>query len=453
MDGLYEQMDFILSGGALNLLVDFLASRVKAALILEPRDADLEVLDAVGVQTKGLLVKEKASKLASFFPSHIPAGKFETDFAAIEGDWPWAIRIHGIYWTIYVLLREKPEASLLSDMQPAAGLISLWQTFQHFEITEARLSRLSYIVLATKNTLAAIFEPMPITYYAAFLSDVLRESLFPRSISIFKDDGGTLTFLEGDEIETPERKGIFAEAFTPPVPRVVQADDHTWRVVLPIPDENRRLFCLGEWDHALTEETLNFLELFGNLAARALSTNRLQFEGLQKEEKVSSADFAIFSLSKALSLLQEQKTRESLLKLSADVVSELVPKGSCFFAAWDQKSGAYVPAAFQKKGIATPFSSSALSAAQPFPKNSGIFFDLSDTKTSERPPYLDEALSLWPEMEGMRYIFLLQVNDRTEGFIALEPGSEATHLPQNSIAALQIMAQCLALELRQFDDR
>ncbi|MDR3230691.1 MAG: hypothetical protein LBT65_04570, partial [Synergistaceae bacterium] len=333
MNELYEQMDFILSGGAVKLLVDFLTSRVEAALILEPRGADLEVLDAIKTRTEGLIFREKAAKLASAFSGNAPVKKFETDCApvgGIEGEWPWALRVRGTYWTIYILLREKPTEAFLADFRPCAGMISLWQTFHHIDATEDRLSRLSYIILATKNTLASIFEPMPIPYFAAFLSDVLRESLFPRIISIFVDNGSSLSFFEGDEREAPERKGIFAQEILLSVPVVTKGED-SWQMVLPLTDAEQRLFCVGEWDHPLTEETLNFLELLGNLATRALSINRMRSENSQEQKMVSSADFTIFSLSKALAMLQEEKELPSLLSLAADVLSELNPQSDCFF--------------------------------------------------------------------------------------------------------------------------
>ena len=43
VNNLYEQMDFVLSGGALKSLTDFLALRVPSALILVPRGADLHI--------------------------------------------------------------------------------------------------------------------------------------------------------------------------------------------------------------------------------------------------------------------------------------------------------------------------------------------------------------------------------------------------------------------------
>ncbi|MDR1377255.1 MAG: hypothetical protein LBJ22_07060, partial [Synergistaceae bacterium] len=184
MEKLYEQMDFILSGGALKSLVDFLTPKVEAALIVTPEGEDLEIVDAVKTRTEGLFLRKEASKLADAFAETALTGKFSVSCAAIEGEWPWVVRILGTQWVFYILLRESPE-TWIQELHPVAGLVYLWQTFQQTQTTEDRLSRLAYMILATKNTLASIFEPMPLDYYAAFLTDVLRESLFPRSLSIF----------------------------------------------------------------------------------------------------------------------------------------------------------------------------------------------------------------------------------------------------------------------------
>jgi hypothetical protein len=468
LNELYEQMDFILSGGALKLLVDFLTSRVEAALILEPRGPDLEVLDAVKTHTDGLILKEGAAKLASAFSGNPPAKKFETDRAPIDGScvngsgmnetWSWAVRVRGTYWTIYVLLREEPKEDFLADLAPCAGLISLWQTFHHIDVTEDRLAHLSYIILATKNTLASIFEPMPLTYFAAFLSDVLRESLFPRSISIFSDNGSALSFFEGDEREAPERKGIFAQEILLSAPvvthgaahGVTHGEDDAWQVVLPLTDARQRFFCVGEWDHPLSEETLNFLELLGNLATRALSINRMRSESSQEQEKVSSADFTIFSLSKALTMMQEQKELPSLLSLAADIISELNPESDCFFVVWDRAAGGYVPAAYHRHGISTRFSDRSLPASEPARKSGKFFFDLGETPT----PRLFGEFGLngdcpWPEMADMRYVFSFQEGGYLGGFVALSEGTPPLS-GQNRLAALQIMVQFVAFELRKF---
>ena len=65
VNDLYEQMDFILSGGALKLLSDFLAPKVSSALILEPRGADLHILDAVGTNPPQLILSGEGLRLAA----------------------------------------------------------------------------------------------------------------------------------------------------------------------------------------------------------------------------------------------------------------------------------------------------------------------------------------------------------------------------------------------------
>ena len=68
MSNLYEQMNFILSGGALRSLVEFLTPRVSVALIVRPSGEDLEIEDAVGTTADGLFLQGWASKLAGAFP-------------------------------------------------------------------------------------------------------------------------------------------------------------------------------------------------------------------------------------------------------------------------------------------------------------------------------------------------------------------------------------------------
>ena len=67
MNNLYEQMDFVLSGGALKLLTDFLAPKVPSALILVPRGADLHILDAVGTNPTQLILPGEGLRLRSLF--------------------------------------------------------------------------------------------------------------------------------------------------------------------------------------------------------------------------------------------------------------------------------------------------------------------------------------------------------------------------------------------------
>ena len=192
MDDLYNRIDFIVSGGALKLLTDFLDSKGLPALVLEPDGEDFKVLDAVGTVPTSLVVHDRNLHLQALFSSRPPLAAFEVEEAEGNEQWPYIIRMRGAYWEIYILLGKKPEASLVPELQSYAGLVRIWRTFQRIDETEKQLSRLSYMILATKSTLASIFEPMPLPYFASFLSDVLHESLFPKHIVILKDEKGSL---------------------------------------------------------------------------------------------------------------------------------------------------------------------------------------------------------------------------------------------------------------------
>ncbi|MDR1978954.1 MAG: hypothetical protein LBQ42_09510 [Synergistaceae bacterium] len=442
MKKLYEQIDFILSGGALKLLVDFLTPRVEAALIVSPKGADLEIVDAVGIRTEDLFLRGQASKLASVFAEHPLTGKFSVNYGATEGEWPWAVRIHGMSWSFYILLRESPQA-LLPELQPLGGLISLWQTFQNISVTEERLSRLSYMILATKNTLASIFEPMPLDYYAAFLTDVLRESLFPRSLSIFQDNGAALLFLEGDERTPPAREGLYLQTMWPPTPIVTRQDAVPYEVVLPIM-EPYKLFCVSEWDKLPTEETLNFLELVGNLASRSLSINYLRTENLAEKGKTTWDDFTILSLAEALGTLKKQKTRADFLSLAADIFSELVQESDCFLVVWDKGLQGYVPAEYRKNGLRSSFEPAPLASALIVSETERPFFDLRKTDIAE------SLECPWPEMNSMRYVFPFWSHGRLEGFIALSAKTDSLAGDSAKLSALRVIAQFVAFDLEKF---
>jgi hypothetical protein len=435
-------MDFILSGGALKSLVDFLTPRVEAALIVSPNGADLEIVDAVKTRTEGLFLRKQASKLASVFKECALTGKFSIDCAAMEGEWPWAVRIHGAQWVFYILLRQSPEA-LIPELQPIAGLISLWQTFQQIKTTEDRLSRLAYMILATKNTLASIFEPMPLDYYAAFLTDVLRESLFPKSLSIFQDNGKTLSLLEGDERTPPARKGLYSQTMLPPTPVVTQKEDASYEVVLPI-TEPYKLFCVSEWDKSPMEETLNFLELVGNLASRALSINNLRTENTAGKDKTTSDNFTLLSLAEALDALKKQTTRAAFLSIVTDIFSELVHESECFLVIRDKDLGGYLPVEYRKNGLPVPFQPTLLPSAPVVAKAERPFFDLQKTDLAE---FLKCP---WPEMDRMRYVFPFWNHGRLEGFIALYSKIPSFASDENKLSALQLVSQFAAFDLGKF---
>ena len=201
---LYSKIDFLVNGGALKSLTDFLTEKGIKALVVEPEDSGvLNVMDAAGIIPQSLTLEDNISKL---FASSIAKENYELEYSEGPENWPGVIRVRGSQWKIYILLQNKPANpdELINELKPYAGLIRLWQTFKKISDTEKKLSRLSYMILATKSTLASIFEPMPLQYFASFLTDVLRESLFPKSAAILKDEGNYLTVLNGKVENIPE---------------------------------------------------------------------------------------------------------------------------------------------------------------------------------------------------------------------------------------------------------
>ena len=81
MEDLYNQIDFIVSGGALKLLTDFLDSKGLPALVLEPTGDDFQVLDAVGTIPSSLMVHDRNLHLQTLFSTRPPLATFEVEEA------------------------------------------------------------------------------------------------------------------------------------------------------------------------------------------------------------------------------------------------------------------------------------------------------------------------------------------------------------------------------------
>ena len=451
MNDLYEQMDFILSGGALKLLSDFLAPKVSSALILEPRGADLHILDAVGTNPPQLILSGEGLRLAALFSSRPAVSPCEMEQAKVEGEeWPWALRLRGPHWEVYIFLKEKADDSLLAELRPYTGLLRLWQKFQRTDASEDKLSRLSYMILATKNTLASIFEPMPLNYFASFMADVLRESLFPRAVSVLKDEGGQLSLLVGS-MEPPAREGIYAQAILPSAPVLTHPGSSPYRVVLPIAEAELRLFCVMEWDALPDSEMLNFLELLGNLAARAIAINSLRSKNTQAVSQVSSGDFTLLSLSSALGALKSEPDRGRFLSLAADVFLELGQMSECLLSVWSEELKGYVPSEHRSGGVklrpnqSVLFASSRLEASQVFQS----VYDLRQSSAAELFTAWGMGPCPWQAIEAMQYLLPLYDGEAVEGFVALSTDLYPS-LSEPQRAALRIAAQFAGYELRKF---
>ena len=452
MNNLYEQMDFVLSGGALKLLTDFLAPKVPSALILVPRGADLHILDAVGTNPTQLILSGEALRLRSLFSSRPAVSPCELEQAQTEKEgWPWGLRMRGPHWEVYILLREKADESLLDELKPYAGLVRLWQQFQRVDANESKLSRLSYMILATKSTLASIFEPMPLEYFASFVTDVLRESLFPKSVSILKDEGGRLSLLAGKMDVLPPREGIYAQTILPSAP-VLNHGPAPYRVVLPIAEAETRLFCVLEWEDLPDSEMLHFLELLGNLASRAIAINSLRSKNTLAASQASSGDFTILSLSSVLRALRDEEDRSRFLALAADVFLEMGQMSECLLSVWDGEREGYVLAEHRSGGVRDCSDHPVLRASRRCEVSRSLqpIYDLKRTPASEVLGTWGLDAASWKELERMQYLVPIHDGKSIVGFVAL--AADSGGVPgESQREALSIAAQFAGYEIRKFN--
>ena len=452
VNNLYEQMDFVLSGGALKLLTDFLAPKVPSALILVPRGADLHILDAVGTNPTQLILPGEGLRLRSLFSNRPAVSPCELEQVRTEKEeWPWGLRMRGPHWEVYVLLREKADESLLNELKPYAGMVRLWQQFQRIDANEGKLSRLSYMILATKSTLASIFEPMPLEYFASFVTDVLRESLFPKSVSILKDEGGRLSLLAGKMDVLPPREGIYAQTILPSAP-VLNHGPAPYRVVLPIAEAETRLFCVLEWEDLPDGEMLHFLELLGNLASRALAINSLRSKNTLAASQASSGDFTILSLSSVLKALRDEGDRSRFLTLAADVFLEMGQMSECLLSVWDGEHGGYALAEHRSGGVRDCSDHTVLRASRRCEVSRSLqpLYDLKQTPAAELLGSWGLDAASWKELEHMQYLVPIHDGKSIEGFVALASDSGvAPGEPQRE--ALSIAAQFTGYEIRKFN--
>ncbi len=452
MNNMYEQMDFVLSGGALKLLTDFLAPKVPSALILVPRGADLHILDAVGTNPTQLILPGEALRLRSLFSSRPAVSPCELEQAQTEKEgWPWGLRMRGPHWEVYILLREKADESLLDELKPYAGLVRLWQQFQRVDANESKLSRLSYMILATKSTLASIFEPMPLEYFASFVADVLRESLFPKTVSILKDEGGRLSLLAGKMDVLPPREGIYAQTILPSAP-VLNHGPAPYRVVLPIAEAETRLFCILEWEDLPDSEMLHFLELLGNLASRAIAINSLRSKNTLAASQASSGDFTILSLSSVLRALRDEEDRSRFLALAADVFLEMGQMSECLLSVWDGEREGYVLAEHRSGGVRDCSDHPVLRASRRCEVSRSLqpIYDLKRTPASEVLGTWGLDAASWKELERMQYLVPIHDGKSIVGFVAL--AADSGGVPgESQREALSIAAQFAGYEIRKFN--
>jgi len=448
---LYNKTDFIISGGALEILTGFLNDKGIKALVVEKADAEtLNVIDAAGVVPASLSIKNCT---AGLFTSGVAKEAFEIDFSKGNDEWPGVIRIRGAEGEVYLLLKNLPADidAFIEELKPCAGLIGLWQKVKKTSEMEKKLSRLSYMILATKSTLASIFEPMPLPYFASFLSDVLQESLFPKTLAILKDEGNYLTVLHGKVDNIPERKGIFASQILPPNP-IVEHKNSRVDVILPVAESDSRLFALMSWDKLPNDQTLNFLELLGNLAVRAVAINNLRQKSRQNEANMSSGEFSILSLSNVLKVLRGSESREKFISLLVDIFIEQGRMKDCIFVAWDKARKGYAIAEHRtgkfKADNSTLLPSSGNLTGEKIRES---YYDLSKEKAENVFKSWGLAGCPWEEISKMKFIFPICDDNSLEGFIALGGQQEGGPLDRSELTSLQLIAQFAAYEFRRFE--
>ena len=459
MKNLFEKTNFILDGGVLVLLSEYLADRASRGVIARPDGNDLAVLDAFGTPMNSLFLEGAAGAVDAAFPSPPLRTSFDVLSAPLSGEWPWAVRLRGMGWCFYVLLGEEPTPEILEEMPSFAGLINLWQLHQKTAGVEERLSRLAYMVLATKNTLASVFEPMGVNYFGAFLHDVVQESLFPSRFSLLLDDGETLSLLEGEEMLLPPRKGIFARDILSPVPVRVEpqqrellgdsvfdslADD--WSAVLPIPGGAFRLFCFLKWEKIPGEEAFNFMELLGNVASKALSIGSLREERERNISELTRRAFLLNALHEAALNFMEQTSKEDLLLQILDIFTEMAQAPRSLLVVWQPAAGGYVHFASRKEGLLEKKGTFAGFPVGLLEGERQGSFSLEESKRlfafMEVP-----ALSSVEGLDEMDRIFPLWDGDRMTAFVAVSAplaGTATMDLP-----TLEILARTASVALRK----
>ena len=450
---LYSRIDFLINGGAVKTLTDFLtASNIKAVIAEPGVPGVLNVIDAAGLVPQSLTLKDEISTL---FPKYVAKEAFEID----HSEEAKAVRIKGSQWEIYILLNDKPAnpASFIEELKPYAGLIMLWETSCKISDTEKKLSRLSYMILATKSTLASIFEPMPLQYFASFLADVLQESLFPKSIVILRDEGSYLTLFNGKADNIPERKGIYASQILPPTPVVVKSDSPA-EVVLPVAEGDCRLFCLIQWDELPDDQTMNFLELLGNLAVRAIAINNLRAQSRQAEASISAGEFTVLSLSNVLKVLRGAEDKGRFLSLLVDIFMEQCRMQNCILASWNRSRKGYTISGQRRGHIKAEADPTLLPSPEGPVKSARVsesHYDLAEMSPDSVFKSWGLAGCPWKDAlkeSSAKYIFPICDNDSLVGIIALGSGTEGrSALDRSQLASLQLIAQFAAYEFKRFD--
>ncbi|MCL2767675.1 MAG: hypothetical protein FWE49_02985 [Synergistaceae bacterium] len=432
-ESICEQIDFILQGGLWEKLTEELAKFTSSALIVEIKNVDVVVIEAMNAELDRLMFKGAGKELLSISPESHSIHKVYCDNFSIPvitqlGEWTNVIRFHVRGENIYVLLKEAPSQGFLMAVKPFLKVIAHWFSLKNSTQLEERLSTLSYMILATKNTLASIFEPMSIDYYAEFLRGVLVESLFPQKIAIYIDDGVSLELLKGDNLGTPGRSGIFASKMISPVPVFYNAEDAKKLglsfqeqnsgmsiFILPITctianEQSYRLFCVGLWEKYNSREILNFMELLGNIASKALEIRHLRISADERIKQLDSRSYTVAALHNVLQKLISYNEKIDLITFLLGFFSETSQADKVKLVIYNAKESKYFL-------VGESFGSIMAQCFDPLSET-------TDRKSGDSEIETDEsALKLWGfkpfnDMPKSK-IYPLWVENKLEGFVAI----------------------------------
>ena len=359
-----DRMSFVLDGGVFSLLEERLGMELGRALVLQETGRSLAVVTAARFVPPVFSFSEGSQVLERAFSREnplAPGGARVVSLSPEEADpfgegWEEAARLAGDQWCYYLLTSAPLSLELRNDLGAFARLVGLWHDHQKVVPLESRLSRLSYTLMAARNAIASIFEPMPVEYFATFLGDVLREGAFSRRLAVLEDRGKEWRHLWGEPRYEPARQGIFRETRILPSPLMVD-EEHEGvlgdanlaalralgiHVVLPLMGGPHRLFALMGWDRAPSEEDMNFLALFVHVASKALEISALHEENRRQIAEVSTKAFALEGIHSSTLHLMRQQSRHDLLDAASDILKEMSQTSRLELVVWKPQAGAYV---------------------------------------------------------------------------------------------------------------
>ena len=430
-ENICEQIDFILQGGLWEKLTEELTRYTSSVLIVEIKNEDIIVIEAVNADLDRLMFKDIGKELLSHSPESRSIHKLHLDNFSIPAipqleEWTNILRFYVRGESIYVLLKEAPSQDLIVAVKPYLKIIGHWFSLRNSAQLDERLSTLSYMILTTKSTLSSIFEPMRLDYYAEFLRGVLKESLFPEKIAIYKDDGVSIKHLKGDNLGSPDRSGIFASKILSPTPVVYKTEDAEKLGLSPqnskmsifilpitydiIKKNDYRLFCIGVLERINAQEVLNFMELLGSIASKALQIRHLHMATEERIKRIDSSSYSIAALHSVFEKLVSHNERFDLLAFLLGFFSETSQADLVKLVVYDPKEGRYYLVGESFSGI----------MAQGFDP----LTEVMDRKSGNKEGEINEA---GLQLLGFKFkdmpkckAYPFWVDDKLEGFVAMQ---------------------------------